>query len=185
MGWAGLRRRHPSDKFSSQERAMLASLCQCIPAMYDISSKQSGSHCRARAPACPIPCICLDIRLSTQNPGPAEGPRSTPMLQCDVVVHEVDMQAQGQAGPTPRGSGGAGPWNMVRLNRRPVIHRSLRDIGAETLYSGFRPHIAGDIPFMQQHEALEMQTICRQQVCVLPRAVTRLPSQTATHTCQP
>lgn len=43
--------------------------------------------------------------------------------------------------------------------------RGLRHVGAEALYSDFRPHVAGNVSFMQQHEAVELQAVCRQQVC--------------------
>eukprot|EP00892_Ulva_mutabilis_P000198 jgi/Ulvmu1/10179/UM006_0135.1 len=170
VGWAALRRRHPADRFSAQEKALAASLVQCIPALYDISAKQSGSHCRTRSPPCPVPCICLDMRLSDQAPGVRDGPTLTPMLQCDVVAHEVEIPStsKGQAGTAQRALGGS-QWNVVKLHRRPVILRSLRDIGAESLYSSFRPHIAGDISFMHQQEALDMQNMCRQQSEMLYR----------------
>lgn len=56
---------------------------------------------------------------------------------------------------------------MIRLQRKPVVLNGLRNTGAEALYKGFRPHIAGPISFMQQQDALEMQSACRQQVCLL------------------
>lgn len=165
VGWAPMHRRHPADRFSTQEKALAASLLQCIPALYEISAKQPGSQCRGRPPPCPIPCICLDMRLSTQNPAP-NGIPSTPMLQCDVVALEVEAPGNsgGQSGAPQRAPGAtSGQWNMIRLQRKPVVLNGLRNTGAEALYNGFRPHIAGPISFMQQQDALEMQSACRQQ----------------------
>lgn len=89
------------------------------------------------------------------------------MLQCDVVALEVE-DASGAHGPTgappQQAPGTASQWNMIRLNRRPIVLRGLRHVGAEELYRDFRPHVAGNVSFMPQQAAMELQAVGRQQV---------------------